>query len=151
TKPVAPEELRARVANFVMLKRTREVLQSALSSQGRDLATLADELAAANRAKDEFLAVVSHELRTPLMAILGWLFLVRRGQLDAPHTADALETIERNVKLQARLVEDLLDVSRATTGKLRLAVRPVALGPVIQAAIDSVRPAADGKGILLEA
>jgi len=151
TKPVASEELRARVANFVMLKRTRDVLQGALSSQSRDLATLADELAAANRAKDEFLAVLSHELRTPLTSILGWSFLLRRGQLDARETERALATIERNVKLQARLVEDLLDVSRAITGKLRLNAEPIALAPVIQAAIDSVRPAAETKEILLEA
>jgi len=151
TKPAASEELRARVANFVMLKRTRDVLQGALSSQSRDLATLADELAAANRAKDEFLAVLSHELRTPLTPILSWSFLLREGKLDAPTTKHALETIEQSVKLQARIIEDLLDVSRAIAGKLRLNVRPMALDPVIHAAIDSVRPAAEAKGVLLEA
>jgi signal transduction histidine kinase len=151
TKPVASEELRARVANFVMLKRTRDVLQGALSSQSRDLATLADELAAANRGKDEFLAVLSHELRTPLMPILSWSFLLREGQLDAPAMKRALEAIERNAKLQARIVEDLLDVSRAIKGKLRLNVQPIVLDPVIQAAIESVRPAAEAKGIALDA
>ena len=151
TKPFASEELRARVANLVMLKRTRDVLQGALSSQSRDLATLADQLAAANRAKDEFLAVMSHELRTPLMPILSWSLLLREGHLDAPARERALSAIERNAKLQERIVEDLLDVSRAITGKLRLNVRPLALDPVIQAAIDSVRPAAEAKGILLEA
>ncbi len=150
TKPVASEELRARVANFVMLKRTRDVLQRALSSQSRDLATLADELAAANRGKDEFLAVLSHELRTPLMPILSWSFLLRERQLDAPAMKRAVESIERNAKLQARIVEDLLDVSRAITGKLRLNVQPIVLEPVIQAAIESVRPAAEAKGIALD-
>ncbi len=151
TKPTACEELRARVANFVMLKRTRDVLQGALSSQSRDLAALADELAAANRAKDEFLAVLSHELRTPLTPILSWSFLLREGQLDVPATKHALETIERSAKSQARIIEDLLDVSRAITGKLRLSVGPIALDSVIHAAIDSVRPTAEAKGVLLEA
>src|SRR5262249_11152879 len=125
TKPVAAEELRARVANCVTLKRTRDVLQAALSSQSHDLTTLADELAAANRAKDEFLAVLSHELRTPLVPILNSSYLLRERLLDAAATERAVETIERNARLQARIVEDLLDVSRAITGKLRLNVRPI--------------------------
>jgi signal transduction histidine kinase len=150
TKPLAPEELRARVANFVMLKRTRDVLQGALSSQSRDLTSMADQLAAANRAKDEFLAVLSHELRTPLTPILSWSLLLRQGQLDAPTAEHGLETIERNAQLQARIVEDLLDVSRAITGKLRLNVRPIGLEPVIRAAIESVRPAAEAKGIRVD-
>jgi signal transduction histidine kinase len=151
TKPVASEELRARVANFVMLKRTRDVLQGALSSQSRDLATLADELAAANRAKDEFLAVLSHELRTPLTPILNWSHLLREGRLDGPATARAIEAIERNARLQVRIVGDLLDVSRVIAGKMRLNVQPVALDPVISAVVDSVRAAADAKGIALDA
>jgi len=150
TKPIACEELRARVANFVMLKRTRDVLQDALSSRSRDLATLADELAAANRAKDEFLAVLSHELRTPLTPILSWSLLLREGRLDAQASERALKAIERNARLQARIVEDLLDVSRAITGKLRLELRPITLEPLIQAAIDTVRPAAEAKGVFLE-
>ena len=149
-KPVASEELRARVANFVMLKRTRDVLQGALSSQSRDLATLADQLAAANRSKDEFLAVLSHELRTPLMPIISWAFLLREGDLDAAATKHALEAIERNGKLEARIVEDLLDVSRAITGKLRLNIQPIVLDPVIREVIESVRPAAEAKGIALD-
>jgi len=151
TKPVAVEELCARVANLVMLKRTRDVLQGALSSQSRDLATMADELAAASRAKDAFLAILSHELRTPLMPILTWAQLMRQRTLDAATTARGLAAIERSAKLQARIVEDLLDVSRAITGKLQLNVQPVALDPVIRGAIDSVRPAAEAKGIRLDA
>jgi signal transduction histidine kinase len=150
TKPVASEELSARVANFVMLKRTRDVLQGALSSQSHDLATLADQLAAANRSKDEFLAVLSHELRTPLMPIISWAFLLREGDLDAAATKHALEAIERNGKLEARIVEDLLDVSRAITGKLRLNLQPIVLDAVIREAIESVRPAAEAKGIALD-
>jgi CheY-like chemotaxis protein/two-component sensor histidine kinase len=101
--------------------------------------------------KDEFLATVSHELRTPLTAMLGWIWWLRRGSADAEAQARALETVERNARAQAQLVEDLLDVSRIVTGKLRLDVRPADLRDVIDAAVDSVRTAADAKGIALEA
>ena len=108
------------------------------------------EAESANRAKDEFLATVSHELRTPLNAILGWAHMLRANQLDQPTQSRALETIERNAKSQAQLIEDILDVSRIVTGKLRLDVRPVELDAVVEAAIDSVRPAADAKEIRIE-
>ncbi|HEY4591889.1 MAG TPA: ATP-binding protein, partial [Thermoanaerobaculia bacterium] len=104
----------------------------------------------ANRTKDEFLATLSHELRTPLNAILGWVQVLRTGKLDAAATSRALETIERNSRAQAQLIADLLDVSRIITGKLRLDFRPVDLRRIIDAALDSVRPAADAKGIQLE-
>jgi signal transduction histidine kinase len=150
TKPVAAEELRARVANCVMVKRARDVLQRALSSHGRDVALLADQLAAANRAKEEFFAVLSHELRTPLTPILSWACLLREGDLDVNTTRRALETIERSAKSQMRIIEDLLDVSRAIAGKLRLNVRPTVLHAAVQAAVDSVRPAADAKVVRLD-
>ncbi|HVG21246.1 MAG TPA: PAS domain S-box protein, partial [Blastocatellia bacterium] len=104
----------------------------------------------ANRAKDEFLATVSHELRTPLNAIVGWAHMLRHNKFDEPTTERALETIERNSRSQARLIEDILDVSRIITGKLRLEVHPIDLTPVIEAAIDAVRPAADAKEIRLQ-
>ena len=103
----------------------------------------------ANRLKDEFLATVSHELRTPLNAILGWVQLLRKGNLDSAKTARALETIERNARSQNQLIEDILDVSRIITGKLRLNVRLVELVYVIEAALDSVRLAAEAKAIRL--
>lgn len=105
----------------------------------------------ANRTKDEFLATLSHELRTPLTAMLGWTRMLRMDMLDEATAAHALETVERNARVQAQLIEDLLDVSRIITGKLRLDVRPMQLLPVIEAAIDSVRPAADAKNIELQA
>jgi PAS domain S-box-containing protein len=105
---------------------------------------------AANRAKDEFLATVSHELRTPLNAMLGWARMLRADQLDAATSARALEAIERNAKSQAQLIEDLLDVSRIISGKLRLDVRSVELPLVIEAAVDAVRPAAEAKEIRLQ-
>jgi PAS domain S-box-containing protein len=104
----------------------------------------------ANRTKDEFLATLSHELRTPLTAMLGWTRMLRMDMLDEKTSAHALETVERNAKVQAQLIEDLLDVSRIITGKLRLDVRPMELQPVIEAAIDAVRPAADAKNIELQ-
>lgn len=101
----------------------------------------------ANRTKDEFLATLSHELRTPLNAILGWSQILRMAGLPPDEVKHGLQTIERNAKLQAQLVEDLLDLSRITSGKLRLETRPVDLPIVLDAALDSVRPAAQAKGI----
>ena len=104
----------------------------------------------ASSLKDEFLATVSHELRTPLMAVLGWTHLLRTNNLDDAGKQRALETIERNARSQQQLIEDLLDVSRIISGKLRLDVRAVAPSTFIAAAVESVRPAADAKEISLE-
>ncbi len=104
----------------------------------------------ANRAKDQFLATLSHELRTPLNAMLGWATLLRSGQLDTPTQARALEAIERNVRLQTKLINDLLDVSRIVTGKLSIERQPVELAPVVEAAVEAVRPTAAARSILLE-
>jgi PAS domain S-box-containing protein len=101
----------------------------------------------ANRLKDEFLATASHELRTPLTAIVGWTRLLRAGGLDAENSARALETIERNADAQTKLIEDLLDISRVITGKLRLDARPVDMAPVVDDAVSAVRPAAQAKNI----
>ncbi|MEK6337682.1 MAG: MASE1 domain-containing protein [Acidobacteriota bacterium] len=108
-----------------------------------------EEAEIANRTKDEFLAVLSHELRTPLTAMLGWLSILRGHRLDEKTTEHAIETIHRNAKAQAQLIEDLVDVSRIVGGKLKLEVRPIDLLPVIDAAVEVVRPAADAKGIRL--
>ncbi|HEY9617957.1 MAG TPA: ATP-binding protein [Microcoleaceae cyanobacterium] len=108
------------------------------------------EAEASNRIKDEFLAVLSHELRTPLNPILGWAKLLRSGRLDAAKTAFALETIERNAKLQTQLIEDLLDVSRIIQGKLSLHMLPVNLGSTITAAIETVQLAAEAKSIQIQ-
>ncbi|MBV9385961.1 MAG: response regulator [Chroococcidiopsidaceae cyanobacterium CP_BM_ER_R8_30] len=107
------------------------------------------EAETANRMKDEFLATLSHELRTPLNSMLGWARLLRTKKFDENTTAKALETIERNAKLQAQLIEDILDVSRIIQGKLQLNLCPVNLKPVIEAAIDTVRPVAEAKAIQL--
>ncbi len=103
----------------------------------------------ANRIKDEFLSTLSHELRTPLNAILGWTWLLRSGNLDEEGNQRAVTTIERNAKSQSQIIDDLLDVSRIITGKLRLKVRRVDLSQVIESAVDAVRPAADAKKIRL--
>jgi signal transduction histidine kinase/CheY-like chemotaxis protein len=103
----------------------------------------------ANRTKDEFLAILSHELRTPLNAMLGWVHLLRGGKLDGPTTARGLDVLERNTRAQARLIDDLLDVSRIVTGKLLVEARPVELADVAAAAVDAVRPAAAARGVSL--
>ena len=104
----------------------------------------------ANRAKDEFIAVVSHELRTPLNAILGWVRLLGAGNLEPDDLAEAVSVIERNALSQAKLIEDLLDVSRIISGKLRLNVRAVDLPGVVKDAVQTVQPGADLKMIRVE-
>jgi PAS domain S-box-containing protein len=108
-----------------------------------------EQAEAANRAKDEFLATVSHELRTPLNAILGWAQLLQNDGVSPERQSRGLETIVRNARLQSQLIDDLLDVSRIISGKMRLDVRPTELVPVIDAALEAVRPAAEAKQIAL--
>lgn len=104
----------------------------------------------ADRLKDEFLATLSHELRTPLTSILGWASMIRNGEVEGSNAARAIETIERNARAQARLIDDLLDVSRIITGNLRLDLHPLNLAPIVEAALDALRPTADAKGIRLQ-
>ena len=104
----------------------------------------------ANRTKDEFLATMSHELRTPMTAILGWTHLLRTNSFDAEESAHALEIIERNAHVQTKLIDDLLDISRIISGKLRLEVRPVDLGAVVEAAVEATRPTAEAKAVRLQ-
>lgn len=133
---------------------TREAeLEAQIEARTRLLASeklARGEAERANRLKDEFLATVSHELRNPLNAIMGWAHMLRLGKLTPPNAERAVETIYRNAKSQAQLVADLLDVSRIISGKLRLDVRAVDLLQVVNAAIDSIRPAADAKTIRLQ-
>src|SRR6185295_17356481 len=103
-----------------------------------------------SRLKEEFLATISHELRTPLSAILGWTRMLRLGQLTPDNSSKALDTIERNARAQAQLVDELLDVSRIITGKLRMDVRPADPHAFIDAAVESVRPAAEAKGVRIQ-
>ncbi len=135
----ANSELQGMYNNLEALVRRRTAELSRAKQQAEE----------ANRMKDEFLATLSHELRTPLNAILGWAQVLRMGKLDEAASARALETIERNARAQAQLIADLLDVSRIITGKLRLDFQPVELRRIVEAALDSVRPAADAKGIRL--
>jgi signal transduction histidine kinase/CheY-like chemotaxis protein len=118
--------------------------------RSRQLEETSLRLAEASETKDRFLAVLSHELRTPLTAILGYAALVRKGKLDEDGVRRALEVIERNAKLQTQLIEELLDVSRIISGALRLEIRPIALGPVLEAAVANIRPGAQTKRIRLD-
>lgn len=115
-----------------------------------DNAWLYRKMQEANRLKDEFLATVSHELRTPLTAIIGWTHLLLSQQMDGAASVHGLEVIARQARAQSQLIEDLLDVSRIIAGKLRLNVHPIDLTSVIEAAVESIRPAAEAKAIRLE-
>ena len=108
------------------------------------------EAEAANRIKDEFLATLSHELRTPLTSLLGWSSVLREAKREEKVLNQGLEAIDRNARVQAQLIDDLLDVSRIVSGKLNLEVRPLDISSVTRAAINVVRPAADAKGITLD-
>src|SRR5262249_56212914 len=100
---------------------------------------------AANRSKDEFVAMISHEIRSPLNSILGWAQMLRKGKFDQAETERAVEIIERSARSQSQLIEDLLDISRVITGKLTLNIPSVELAHVIEAALESIRPAADAR------
>jgi PAS domain S-box-containing protein len=123
----------------------REAEQAAI--QNEKLYRQAEE---SSRLKEEFLATISHELRTPLSAILGWARMLRVSQLSPENSAKALDTIERNARVQAKLVDDLLDVSRIITGKLRMDVRPADPNSFIDAAVEAVKPAAEAKGVRMQ-
>jgi signal transduction histidine kinase/ActR/RegA family two-component response regulator len=142
-KPAAEDEIGVLVQSF------NSMLDEIESSQ-RERAELLDREQQANRLKDEFLATLSHELRTPLNAIVGWVHLLRRGQLPPEEMKHALERIDRNAHAQARLVQDLLDVSRITSGKLLLDIRETDLCTVASNALDACRPAAEARQVTLE-
>jgi len=150
TKPLDPEVLRARVRAFVDLfhQRDRLRVQQLTALLERERAARLDA-EAANRSKDEFLATVSHELRTPLTAILGWSMIARRSS-PPPEMGKVLGVIERSARSQLRIIEDLLDVARALGGNLRLEIGEARIADVIEAALMSVRPAAEAKGVTLE-
>lgn len=131
------------IGQFIIRKRAEEEREELLSREHVARA----EAEAANRTKDEFLAIVSHELRTPLNAIVGWTGLLSGGQLDEVMVTRAIEIIDRNAKAQAQLIEDILDVSRIVSGNFRLDLRPVQLEQVIKAAVDSMRPVADARKV----
>ena len=134
---------------------TRDITKEKLGAEERRM-LLESERAARQEAervsgmKDEFLATLSHELRTPLNAIFGWTQLLKAGRDDPKTLSHGLEVIDRNVRLQTQLIEDLLDVSRIISGKVRLDIQRVDLPEIVGAAMESVRPAAEAKGIRLE-
>ena len=132
------------------LEKLNRDLERRVEERTAELKRLNDELAEANRAKDIFLATLSHELRTPLTPVLGWVNLLRNGNLDGDGVEQALDAIERNARLQSRLIDDLLDISRIATGKLRFEPKPTDLNTVVEAAIETVRSSAAVRHVELE-
>ena len=122
-----------------------------IEARDSELRQRTGELLKANRAKDEFLATLSHELRTPLNSILGWSILVQEGRLSDERERTAFQAIERNARLQSRLIEDLLDVSRIISGKFTLDLSEIALKPIVEGAIEVTRPIAETKHIRIQA
>ncbi len=146
TKAFDPAELLARVGTLARARLLHDSLKKTelATRRARDAA---DE---ANRAKDVFLATVSHELRTPLNSILGWARLLSEGTLDRETLARGLATIQRNAQIQVQLIEDILDTTRAISGKLHLELTTFELGQVARAAFDAAKPSADAKQIELQ-
>ena len=140
-------DLLARQAADLLDRRRSEIERERLLVSERTARTAAEQ---ASRVKDEFLAIVSHELRSPLNPILGWAMLLQTGNLAPDETTEAVDIIAKNAKLQAELINDLLDISRILRGKLSLNVVPVDLVQTIQAAIETVRLAAEGKSIQIK-
>ena len=155
--PIVPEILRAKVGVFCDLYRKTQALEklnleleTRVAERTAESERARKDAVAANQIKDDFLATLSHELRTPLNAIAGWTHLLQIGALDADEQRKAAEIIHRNVQNQARLVSDLLDISRIVSGKLRLELQPVQLEETITAAIASLQPEAEAKHIEIE-
>ena len=142
----ANEALERRVAE---LAASNEQLRQEITRAEAALAHAHREAERSSRLKDEFLATLAHELRTPLNAIFGWVTLLRSGRLDAPTGQRALETIERNARAQKRLIEDSLEMSRIVSGKLTLELHAVDLRRVIEAALETLLPAAQAKSVRL--
>jgi signal transduction histidine kinase len=130
----------------ILARRTAQSEREALLEREKALRAEAEQL---SQLQDEFLATMSHELRNPLNAILGWVTLLRTRRLDGPTQERAMETIERNARMQKRLIEDLLDVSHIVTGQLSLELQHVDLRRVVEAALESLQPAAQAKGLKL--
>ena len=173
-KPIDPEALKSKVAVFVELYRKTEQIKRLYADLQRHAAALEQEITErkraekeraesllraqaaqaraeeANRLKDEFLATVSHELRAPLTAMLGWVSLIRGERLDKECQERALETVDRNVRTQKKLVEDLLDVSSIVTGNFSLDIQLTEFFRVVESAVESVRPEAEAKGVRLQ-
>src|SRR5215468_5717739 len=153
-KNIQASEAQAELAQIHVEELSRYIAELQRSEEARGHLLLREhqartEAEAANRIKDEFLATLSHELRTPLTSLLGWSSVLREAKRDEKVLTQGLEAIDRNARVQAQLIDDLLDVSRIVSGKLNLEVRPLDLASVTRAAINVVRPAADAKGILL--
>ena len=144
------ETLRAQAEELFTLNETAQRARADAERTAAQNERLYRQAEESSRLKEEFLATISHELRTPLSAILGWTRMLRMGQLSPENSAKALDTIERNARAQAQLVDDLLDVSRIITGKLRMDVRPADPNSFIDAAVEAVKPAADAKGVRLQ-
>jgi len=144
-KIIMLEAIGSEVGQFIQRKQVEAERENLLRREK----SLREEAEKASRLKDEFLATVSHELRTPLNAILGWGQMLQTGRIRGDEQNRALETIYRNAKSQAQLIDDLLDTSRLITGNLSLNLSPTAIAPVIESALDVVRPGAEAKGITL--
>jgi signal transduction histidine kinase len=132
------------------LEQLNRDLEHRVEERTAELSLLNEELEEANRAKDIFLATLSHELRTPLTPVLGWINLLRNGNLDSDGIEQALDAIERNARLQSRLIDDLLDISRIATGKLRFDPKPGDLNSVVEASVETVRSSAAMRRVELD-
>jgi len=137
----------SKIARDITDRKRAEVERDELLAREKNAREAAEQ---ANRLKDDFLATISHELRNPLHAIVGWVALLQTGKLNAQESAHAIEAIQRGAQAQNRLINDLLDVSRIITGRLRLNVHPFELAEVINNTIEIVRPAAQAKKIKLD-
>lgn len=127
----------------------RDVTEKRAAAQAAEAERRYQEAEAQNRAKDNFLATLSHELRTPMTSILGWVQFLRTGHFELEELHEALQTIESSARLQARLIDDMLDVSRMVLGKFQVDLKPTRIGDVIEAALTTARPAASARDVKL--